>query len=362
MQASIPNPCRPHLEKFVSGDHPESFAGEITAAGEALRPVISTGMTGARCRARKTPRFILAVLLAGALLSPATSQTDSAPFLVVLGIAQDAGVPQAGCNRECCSRAWHDASLRRKVTALGLVDPQTAACWLIEATPDFPEQLHTLLALAPAPATLAGIFLTHAHIGHYTGLMHLGREGMGARAIPVYAMPRLRAFLRTQGPWDQLVRLQNIRLHPLQHDSTIILNSRLQITPILVPHRDEYSETVGFRISGPRRRVLFIPDIDKWEKWERDIEDELARADVAYLDGTFYAVHEIPGRDLAEIPHPFIVESLARWHSLRRQDRARIKFIHLNHTNPALQAHSEAARTLQEAGMAVAREGERIEL
>lgn len=338
------------------------FGRRMATGVEILPRAAQTSMACGTGLVKRTRCLVLAVLLASALLSPTSSQPPHAPFLVVLGIAQDAGVPQAGCERECCSRVWRDPSLRRKVTALGLVDPQASACWLLEATPDFPEQLHTLQALAPTPAPLSGILLTHAHIGHYTGLMHLGREVMGARAIPVYAMPRLRAFLGAHGPWDQLVQLQNIVLRPLQHDSTLTLTPRLRITPMLVPHRDEYSETVGFRISGPRRTVLFIPDIDKWERWERRIEDELAHAEAAFLDGTFYAADEIPGRNLAEIPHPLIVESLARWQGLAASDRAKIRFIHLNHTNPALQATSRAARTIQQAGIAIAREGERIEL
>lgn len=313
---------------------------------------------------KKLGSVLSGALLVSALWTSSFPQTHAAPFIVVLGIAQDAGFPQAGCSRECCAQAWREVSPRRKVTALGLVDPQTSERWLIEATPDFPEQLRALNEIAPAAnhAALSGIFLTHAHVGHYTGLLHLGREVMAAKATPVYAMPRLRAFLRANGPWDQLVRLQNIALQSLQHDSTITLNSRLRITPIIVPHRDEYSETVGFRIAGPRRAVLFIPDIDKWEKWERRIEEELAQVDVAYLDGTFYAEGEIPGRNLAEIPHPFIVESLARWQTLPAQEQAKVRFIHFNHTNPALDSQSAAAQNLLRAGFRLAREGERLEL
>ncbi|MEK7727016.1 MAG: MBL fold metallo-hydrolase [candidate division KSB1 bacterium] len=311
------------------------------------------------------PRVLPFLLLLGCERSDrAGARPNDSPFLVVLGIAQDAGYPQAGCERACCASAWREAAHRRKVTSLAIVDPQTSERWLIEATPDFPEQLRTLNKIAPATNTtiLTGIFLTHAHLGHYTGLMHLGREVMGAQAIPVYAMPRMQTFLRTNGPWDQLVRLQNITLRPLQHDSTITLNSRLRITPILVPHRDEYSETVGFRIVGPNRAVLFIPDIDKWEKWERKIEDELAKVDVAFLDGTFYAEGEIPGRNLAEIPHPFIVESLARWSGLARQERSKIRFIHFNHTNPALNDGSAAWQRVLHEGFQSAREGERFGL
>lgn len=292
------------------------------------------------------------------------SQINAAPYIVVLGVAQDAGFPQAGCQRACCTQAWREAVLRRHVTALALVDPQSSQRWLIDATPDFPEQLRRLdeVAATAHASFLNGIFLTHGHIGHYTGLMHLGREVMGAKALPVYVMPRMRTFLSTHGPWEQLVRLQNVKLQPLQHDSTITLNAGVTITPILVPHRDEYTETVGFRIAGPRHAVLFIPDIDKWEKWPRRIEDEIAQVEVAYLDGTFYAEGEIPGRNMAEIPHPFIVESMARFSSLPPHERAKIRFLHLNHTNPALILDSAAWRNLHNAGLFVAQEGEQFEL
>lgn len=298
------------------------------------------------------------------LFTQTFSQTNEAPFLVVLGIAQDAGFPQAGCERACCASAWRNAEQKRNVTALAIVDPRTSERWLIEATPHFPEQLRALNEIAPPSAAilLSGIFLTHAHIGHYSGLMHLGREVIGAKAIPVYAMPRMRAFLSSNGPWEQLQRLQNITLRPLRNDSTITLNPRLRLTPLLVPHRDEYSETVGFRIAGPGRSVLFIPDIDKWEKWTLRIEDEIAKVDVAYVDGTFYAEGEIPGRNMAEIPHPFIVESVARWQSLAPNEKSKIRFIHFNHTNPVLREQSAARQSVYTSGFQIAREGERITL
>ena len=90
---------------------------------------------------------------------------------------------------------------------------------------------------------------------------------------------------------------------------SVDLEGGLQVTPLLVPHRDEYTETVGFWIQGPNRSALFIPDIDKWERWDSlgtAIEDWIAKVDVAYLDGTFLEEGEIPGRAIEEIPHPFI--------------------------------------------------------
>lgn len=287
-----------------------------------------------------------------------------APFLLVLGIAQDGGAPQAGYPAE---PGWHDASHRRHATCLALVDPASGQRWLFDATPDFPEQLQRLDEAAPPKSRpdIAGIFLTHAHIGHYTGLMYLGKEVIGAQDVPVWAMPRMQQFLTDNGPWQQLVRLHNIALHPLIADQPVALTATIRVTPLLVPHRQEYSEVVGFRIEGPGASVLFIPDIDSWSQWDAQgtrIEDEIAKVDVAYLDGTFFANGEIPGRDMSGFPHPFISTSLARFAALPARERAKVRFIHLNHSNPALWPDSRAHAQVTAAGSKIAEEGERVEL
>jgi pyrroloquinoline quinone biosynthesis protein B len=308
--------------------------------------------------------------------SAAPAQEDSsvngaapAPFIVVVGIAQDGGYPQAGCQGPCCRRAWDDPTLRRWVTSLAIIDPATSQRWLVECTPDFREQLHWLDTEIPrgveegrSRTPIDGIFLTHAHIGHYAGLVHLGRETIGAHRVPTYVMPRMRQMLETNAPWSQLVQLEQIELVDLAADTRIEINERLAVTPLLVPHRDEFSETVAFVISGPTRRVLFLPDIDKWQRWERHIEEVLATVDVAYLDGTFFGAGELPGRNMDEIPHPFVAESIDRFGALPADLRGKIRFIHLNHTNPALQEDSPASEQIRRAGLNIAAQGERVEL
>jgi pyrroloquinoline quinone biosynthesis protein B len=236
------------------------------------------------------------------------------------------------------------------VASLGIVDPQSRQRWIIDATPDFPSQLRTLDELAPGDDVLLdGILLTHAHIGHYLGLAQLGREVLGAKGVRVHAMPRMREFLSRNGPWDQLVRLGNIALAPLEDGVEVALNTRIRVTPLRVPHRDEYSETVAFLVRGPSRAVLWLPDIDKWEKWATPLESVLERADVAYLDGTFHDANELPGRDLSEIPHPLIVETVARL--AKSPLRERVRFVHLNQSNPLLRESRN--------GISVAKDGER---
>jgi pyrroloquinoline quinone biosynthesis protein B len=279
-------------------------------------------------------------------------------FLMVLGVAQDAGYPQAGCNKACCKSFWEGQEKERFTSCLGIIDEASGQAWMFDATPDFKFQMQELLCNGQE---LAGIFLTHAHIGHYTGLMHLGREAIGSDGIPVYAMPKMSVYLKQNGPWSQLVDLANIRINPLKADTAIVLNENLKVTPFVVPHRDEFSETVGFKIEGPQKTVLFIPDINKWEVWERDIVAEIKKVDLAFLDATFYQNGEIPGRDMSEIPHPFIQESMEKFQDLSVEEKSRVHFIHFNHTNPVLRDTPEKQQVLDE-GFNVAEDFQIIEL
>lgn len=298
--------------------------------------------------------------------SSTTRKEENLPerFLVVLGIAQDAGYPQIGCTKECCITFWQGKEEKKHITCLALVDRKTNQYWLFEATPDIAYQLHSLqpYLLTKDDYSPDGIFISHAHIGHYTGLMQFGREAMGARAIPVWVMPRLDSFLKNNGPWSQLVSLNNIQLQKLKADSAVSLNSSLKITPLKVPHRDEFSETVGFVIESNKKKILFIPDIDKWDKWEKNIVAEIGKVDLALLDGTFYKNGELPGRDMKEVPHPFVEESIQLFSSLPSTEKSKIVFIHFNHTNPLLKKESSEKKKLKADGFAVAEEGMIIEL
>ncbi len=299
----------------------------------------------------------LATLL---LLVFALSYAKESPYVLVLGIAQDGGRPHAGCDKDCCSDLWDKPEQHQKVSAIAIVDPISKQVWMIDATPDFPTQHQ--MATKEQQAELKGIFLTHGHIGHYTGLMHLGREVMGASSMPVFAMPRMKSFLQNSAPWDQLVSLKNIAIRELKNDETVKLTPGISITPFLVPHRDEYSETVGYKIDGPNKSLIFIPDIDKWSKWEKNIRDEVTKVDYALIDGSFYANGEIPNRDMSVIPHPFITETMNLFITISYTEKNKIHFIHLNHTNPALKENSDAFKEVNDQGYRIAYEGQKFEL
>jgi pyrroloquinoline quinone biosynthesis protein B len=252
----------------------------------------------------------------------------SAQTLVVLGTTQDAGKPQIGCQRNCCK----NLKSRFFVASLGVSDVINKKNYLFDATPDITAQFQILSSITGVKS-IDGIFLTHAHSGHYTGLMYLGKEGMNASKTPVYAMPRLTNYLTKNGPWSQLVTLENINLKPLQSLIPITLDNGLVVMPIVVPHRDEYSETVGFKIIGTKKSALYIPDIDKWKLWEKDIIAEVNAVDYAFIDGTFFEDGEI-NRPIKDVPHPFISETVSIFKSQPLSVKQKIYFIHLNHTNP----------------------------
>jgi pyrroloquinoline quinone biosynthesis protein B len=257
---------------------------------------------------------------------------------ILLGVAQDGGVPQAGCTCARCREARADPALRQWAACLGLVDRAAAQSWLIDATPDFREQLHTLQERAPE-CSLAGIALTHAHVGHYAGLIHLGREAANAQRLPVYASARMAGFLGQHAPWSQLVALGNIELRVLTPGQEVELSPRLWLTPLAVPHRDEFSDTLAYLVRGPGQRLFYCPDIDGWDRWSRDVGQVVSGADVALLDGTFFSADELPGRDISQIPHPLATGTAQR---LAGAD-SEVRLIHLNHSNPLLRPGAERA-------------------
>jgi pyrroloquinoline quinone biosynthesis protein B len=292
------------------------------------------------------------------------AENKQGTYLIVLGTVQDGGSPHIACLKACCTDLFKNPDPGRRVVSLGLIDMKVGKKYLFEATPDMTTQIKALkeFSLDGSSETPDGIFLTHAHIGHYTGLMYLGTEAMNADKVAVYAMPRMSSFLETNGPWSQLVANRNIVLNKIEDQKEVVLTGQLKVRPLKVPHRDEYSETAGYVISGPNKSALFIPDIDKWEKWKLDIIAEIKKVDYAFLDATFFDEKEINNRDISEIPHPFIIESMKKFEMITPEEKNKIIFIHFNHTNPVLRSESEASKTVLKNGFRIARIDDVFEL
>lgn len=293
-------------------------------------------------------------------------RTDSVPktnvLVKVLGTAQDGGIPQIGCYCKNCQRARQDPEFLRLRPSLAIFDFKEKKAFIVDVSPDISQQYDSVHERMERPRSHKknvpdGILLTHAHIGHYTGLMFYGYEALAADKLPVYCSQRMGDFLSNNGPWSQLVELENISIHLLEPDTPLSLTSEISVVSFSVPHRDEYSDTLGFRIAGQKKKLLYIPDIQSWKAWDRNIREEVERVDFALLDGTFYSPEELPGRDLSRIGHPFITTSLDTLKQVVIKEKTQIYFTHLNHSNLALDPDGDVSKHIHNEGFGLAQEG-----
>ena len=274
-------------------------------------------------------------------------------------------MPQVGCYADRCERA-RARERPRFAASLALVDPDADRYYLVDVSPDVTRQLDLIdepgfRARAGQRRPFDGIFLTHAHIGHYAGLAVLGREGLGIAPTPTYCTPAMAGFLRNNGPWGLMVSDGRLDLRPVGDEEWIRVDDRLEARALRVPHRPEYSDTVGWVFRGPGQTLLYLPDIDSWERWERNIEDVVAAVDVALLDASFYSGDEVPGRAIEDIPHPLVPHSMDRLQG-RVDAGDRVVFTHLNNTNPAIFEDSPEAAEVRRRGFEIATEGQRFPL
>jgi pyrroloquinoline quinone biosynthesis protein B len=284
----------------------------------------------------------------------------SKAILTIIGTAQDGGVPHPNCYCENCRDAMNNGN-RRFAASLAIILPNQKQWHLIDASPDLKEQMTSLQRAYELEGKLmSSIFLTHAHMGHLPGLLFLGKEGMNTTRVPVYVGKKLKDMLETNAPWKLLKDHNNIALKQLTKDEAVMISDSINIIPFCVPHRNEFSETFGYWIHGPNKKVLYIPDIDRWEEWELDILKVSKLADICLLDGTFYSSKDLEHikRDLHEVPHPLITTTMDRLQTITSETK--IYFTHFNHSNPAISLTGEIRNEIEMRGFHLAEEGMEI--
>jgi pyrroloquinoline quinone biosynthesis protein B len=289
------------------------------------------------------------------------SVNSQSEYIYILGNTQDAGLPHIGCQHPFCEDSFNVYE-EHYTTSIAVVNSDLKKYILFEATPDITFQLNNLKKNIFDEFLLPeSVYITHAHIGHYTGLMYFGREALGAKDIMVRVLPRMSNFLQNNGPWSQLVDVNNIKVKEINFGSSTKELANIDITPVQVPHRDEYSETAGYVIKGENKKALFIPDIDKWEKWDRELSQLAKEFDFLLIDATFYDSKEI-NRDISEIPHPLVTETMNLLSGLNIENRNKVYFIHMNHTNMMLDPNSKLSKLITSKGFNIARLGQKLYL
>jgi pyrroloquinoline quinone biosynthesis protein B len=291
-------------------------------------------------------------------------KSDSAKNVLVkvIGTAQDGGIPHIGCFCANCQRAWKEPQFSRLISSLALIDLIENKTFLVDATPDIRAQTKMVRECLSSQKKKKsfwpdGVLLTHAHIGHYTGLMFYGYEAQSTDQLPVYCSDRMNGFLAQNGPWSQLVDRRNIVTKKIRPEKLLSLTPRISILAFQVPHRDEFTDTLGFKIIGPNKSLLYIPDIQNWKIWDRSIIDEIQKVDIALLDGTFHSPEELPTRDLSSIGHPFISDTMSLLKDVAENRKINIYFTHLNHSNFALDPDGDARKTMKKDAFDLAEEG-----
>jgi pyrroloquinoline quinone biosynthesis protein B len=282
-------------------------------------------------------------------------------YIYILGNTQDAGMPHIGCQHEFCLDSF-DTYEEYFVTSIAVVNSDLRKYILFEASPDITYQLNYLKNNIFNEFLLPeSLYITHAHIGHYTGLMYFGREALGSKNLLVKVLPKMSKFLKTNGPWSQLVAINNIQIKDTRFGISNNELTNISVTPIQVPHRDEYSETAGYVIQGKNKKALFIPDIDKWDKWDKNLTQLVEEFDYLLLDATFFDSKEI-NRDISEIPHPLVTETMNLLVNLSPETKNKVYFIHMNHTNLMLDPNSNLSKLVKSKGYNIARLGQKLYL
>lgn len=228
---------------------------------------------------------------------------------------------------------------------------------LLDASPDIRSQSQRLMSWYGYPPGRSqfvdAVAVTHAHMGHYAGLLQFGKEAANTADIPLIGTPSFLGFLNANKPWDALIT--NGNLTPTPFDGLVAIDETLSLSHFAAPHRSEYTDTVGISVlRNGHPWFLYLPDIDDWEAWP-EAGDVIASHDVCLLDATFATSDEVPHRDISSIRHPLVSDTIARFRKLTGSTS--IVLGHMNHTNPLADPASETARIATEAGFRIASDG-----
>ncbi|MFT4078280.1 pyrroloquinoline quinone biosynthesis protein PqqB [Rhodomicrobium sp.] len=296
-------------------------------------------------------------------------------FVKVLGSAAGGGFPQWNCNARISRLAWDDPALRRTQSSLA-VSPDGERFVIVNTSPDLRTQILDNRELWPRRrgsvrnSPIEAIFLTNADVDAIAGLLTL-RERQPLR---LYASEAVLAIIGDNRIFDVLALdlVERIAVRPGEKVTPL---DGLTFEPFAVPGKiplyheqgDETPETglisgenIGLRITDREGATLF--HIPGCASIDEDLLDRVGGAACLFFDGTVYndgelrdaGVGEKTGRRMGHVP------IMGPNGSLDAFSRSKIKrkiYIHINTTNPILDANSSAAMMVREAGWDIAADG-----
>jgi len=293
----------------------------------------------------------------------------------VLGSAAGGGLPQWNCGCERCVRARAGDPAVPPRTQPSIAVSADGVRWsIVNASPDVRDQLARFPALHPRPGTrdipLDTILVTNADVDHVLGLLVL-RESLPYRIVSTPfvrdALQGHNALLHLLEPAWGIAKLDQ----PVMLDRDGHLEARFFPVPGKVPTwlaklaSNQPETTVGVRITDLRsgRRLVYAPGV---AKLDAGTLAEFEAASCSFVDGTFFRNDELsamrPGAPDATAMGHVPISGPGGSFPILAELRGRVVYIHINNTNPILDANSPEASLVLRAGIEIAMDGMEVEI
>jgi pyrroloquinoline quinone biosynthesis protein B len=294
--------------------------------------------------------------------------------IVVLGSAAGGGHPQWNCHTPASLRAWHEAPGASRRTQASIAVSRDGERWvLINASPDFRQQVLATSALWPRDglrhSPIAAVVLTSGEIDHIAGLLSM-RE---SQRFTLYGSAPVLDMLRQNPVFDALNDDFVTRL-PFTPGAAHDI-AGLRIEPFSVPGKvplfmesrsagnlaGSAGETLGLAISDGTHAFHYIPGCAAMTD---DLRARLRGSALVFFDGTLWRDDELVAAGISHktgqrMGHMSVDATVAAFSGL---GVSRKVFIHVNTTNPILDAHSPERASVAAHGWEVAHDGLEISL
>ena len=304
----------------------------------------------------------------------------------ILGSAAGGGLPQWNCRCPNCSGVRAGSAEVSARTQSSLAITADGARWfLFNVSPDIRQQIQDAPELTPGggggrATAIAGCLLTDAELDHMSGLL-LIREGC---AFPVVSTTLVRQWLTdhfpvapvlshfAERPWFDLPLDEPTEL-PASGGGASGLSVRAfevgRDVPRFVPGMqaaDAVGSVIGLRITDTARgtHAVYAPGLPGVNDALRAAVDG---ADAVLMDGTFWSddeprttgITDITAREMGHLPVSGAGGSLEWLGGLPVRHRV---YVHINNTNPMLNAASPERRRVDAAGVRVGADGDVFDL
>lgn len=300
----------------------------------------------------------------------------------MLGSAAGGGFPQWNCNCPQCSavRAGSPHHLPRTQSSIAISADSTH--WLlVNASPDLLQQIKSFPGLQPARALrdtgISAVMLMDAQIDHTTGLLMLREH---RQRLPLYCHPLVREDLTSGNPlFKVLEHYCGVDWHPVSLEESFAIEGLnglsfsalplLSNAPPYSPHRDkpQPGDNMGLSVTDERtgKTLFYAPGLGQMEP---HVWAAMQSSDCVLVDGTLWTDDEMialgaskkTSRSMGHLPQSG-ADGMIEWLD-QLPSHVRKVLIHINNTNPILDAQSPQRQTLTQHGIEVAFDGMEISL